>query len=290
VSVLVTGATGFIGTNFCETETRLSLFKLSSHIRINESSRLNRALGKELEGHSVVLHLAGLAHNNYSVQELHRINHLGTLELATAAGQAGVKRFIFLSTVNVHGSFSGEYPFTETSDLDESLSQLKIATEKGLVDIGADTGMEITIVRSVLVYGKDAPGNVGRLNKLVSILRISPFGLIRNKKSLISVANLCDFLYTCCIHAKAGDEVFLVSDDDVVSTPELLSSIALGLGRKIYHLPVPVRVLSFLGGLCSRSKQVEQLIVNLEVDCSKARSLLGWSPLETMAQAMAKLK
>ncbi len=290
MNVMVTGSAGFIGSHFCENETRLSIYELDSNLRVNSACSSNPFLNNKLGNCDAVLHLAGLAHGNHSAQELNEVNHLGTLELASAAAKAGVKRFVFVSTVNVHSGATCNTPITEESSLDYLISPSKISAEEGLKKIGSETNMEITIVRPVLVYGKGAPGNMGLLYGMVSRLPFTLFGLINNKKSFISVGNLCDFLYVCCTHPKAGNEVFLISDNKSVSISVFMSAIAVGLDRKICHLPVSNSILRILGNLIGRSKQVVQLLDNLEVDISKAKNLLDWLPPETLGQAMGKIK
>jgi nucleoside-diphosphate-sugar epimerase len=290
MKVFVTGACGFIGTHFCLNETRILCHKLNPRVRLNDGVNLELEELSELSTCNTVLHLAGLAHGKYSEQELNEVNHLATLQLASTSAKAGVKRFVFVSSVNVHGNRTYDAPFTELSELDQSIFPSKIQAEAGLKIIGKETGMEITIVRPVLVYGKDAPENMGLLMRMVSKLPFLPFGLVKNKKSFISLGNLSDFLYICCTHKNAGNETFLISDDQAVSTSGLMNAMALGLGKNIYSLLVPTWALYFLGYISGKSKHVQQLIGDLEVDCSKAKNLLDWFPIETMAQAMKKLK
>jgi len=289
MALLITGAAGFIGSYFCKYELECSVHQLESNIKINSSCGSNSVLKNELNNCSVILHLACLAHSNYSAQELDEVNHLGTLALATAAAKAGVKRFVFVSTVNVHGGVSVK-PFTENSNLDDSINTSKVKAENGLKIIGAQTGMEITIIRPVLVYGKGAPGNMALLIRMASKLPFTPFGLVKNKRSFISVSNLCSFISVCVTHPKAANETFLVSDGYTVSTPVLMSAMALGMGKYIYHIPVPIWMLKFAAKLLGKSKQIGQILGDFEVETSKSQEVLGWSPPETMAQAMVKLK
>lgn len=290
MKVLVTGSTGFIGKSFCEIKSAYEVYKLPSTIRIGNESRNDLALIHELEGKNVVLHFAGLAHANYPEEDLDNINHLGTLELASAAAKAGVRRFIFLSSVNVHGLISSSDSVNESFRRMSSLSPSKVNAELGLLKLGKESGMEITIIRPVLVYGKGAPANMGMLIKIASILPFTPFGLINDKRSYISISNLCDFISLCVSHPKAANETFLITDDNDVSIKQLMDLAASGLGRKIFHIPIPVFVLKILGHVLGRSKQVEQLTGSLQIDISKAKNFLGWSPIETMEQAMSKLK
>lgn len=288
--VLVTGASGFVGAYFSKCTNEFSIYKLGSNIRINEYSSSNVLLQNILKDKSTVLHLANLAHKKFTDDELNAVNNIGTLELAIAASRAGIKRFVYVSTVNVHSDFIHGMPITEMSPLGRFPSSSKLRAEEGLQKIGRETGMEVTIVRSVLVYGVDAPGNMGLITKMVSRFPFTPFGLVKNSRSLISIGNLCDFLALCLSHPKAADEVFLVSDDQVISTPKLMDAIAIALGNKLFHLPIPVSLLRFTGRLLGKSNQVEHLIGDLEVDVSKAKTLLDWVPIETMEQAMSELK
>lgn len=290
MKVLVTGATGFIGNFFCRMDGDYDIYKLSSSIRLGGECSVNPGLIHALEDKDVVLHLAGLAHNFYSASELDEVNHVATLELAIAAEKAGVKRFIFLSTVNVHGLLSSICPISESSEQSFNITTSKVKAEKELLRFGEEKDMEITIIRSVLVYGRGAPANMGLLIKLASSLPFSPFGLLKNRRSYISISNLCSFISLCIAHPKAGDEVFLISDDNDVSTKNLMTIIASGLSRKIFHVPIPVLILKVLGYIFGGSKQVEQLTGDLQVDINKAKTLLKWSPVETMEQAMRKLK
>jgi nucleoside-diphosphate-sugar epimerase len=290
VSVLVTGATGFIGSHFLKNESRINLRILTNDLRSVKSCNEGPALQMSLADSDVVLHLAGLAHKKFSDEALDDINHLATLHLARASAEENVKRFVFVSTVNVHGRSTSGIPFVETSKIDSSSAQSKIKAENGLIKIGKETGMEVTIIRPVLVYGLGAPGNMGLLIKIATNVFFTPFALVNNKRSFISIGNLCDFLYTCCVHPKAANEVFLISDGKSISTPEIISAISLGMSKKILQLPIPVFALRALGKIIGRAGQVDQLIGDLEVDCSKATELLGWKHPETMAQAMDKFK
>jgi len=190
MSILITGSTGFIGSCFCQNKPEFTINKLDPSIRINSTCGSNSLLKKQLKKNNTVLHLAGLAHGSYTEQELNEVDHLGTLELAAAAAKAGVKRFVFISTVNVHGNMISIVPFTEISGLDNSVNLSKAKAEEGLKKIGKENSMEVTIIRSVLVYGKNAPGNFGLLSKIVSKLPFTPFALVKNKRSFISVGEI----------------------------------------------------------------------------------------------------
>jgi nucleoside-diphosphate-sugar epimerase len=290
MEILLTGATGFIGSFISERRVIGKINALSSTIKINRTCGSNTSLIGELKKNDVVLHCAGLAHGDHTQADLDNVNHLGTLELASAAEKAGVRRFIFLSSVNVHGLISDIYPINETSEKNSNISPSKFKAEQALLRLSKESEMEITIIRSVLVYGKGAPANMGLLIKLASYVPFTPFGLLRNKRSYISISNLCDFISLCISHPKAGNQEFLISDDYDVSTKKLINLIASGRRREIFHIPVPIPLVKLICFVIGRSKQFEQLTGSLQVDISKAKNILGWSPIETMEQAMDKLK
>jgi nucleoside-diphosphate-sugar epimerase len=289
--LLVTGSTGFIGSYFCKKETQLELSKLDSNVRINSSCGSNPFLQKELNNSSVVLHLAGLAHRKYTEQELDEVNHLGTLELALAAVKAGVKRFVFVSSIGVNGKLTNGKSFDEVDMAvpHNSFTESKWQAEQGLLAIAKESGMEVVIIRPVLVYGANASGNFGLLTKLVKKLPFLPFTLVNNKRSFISIDNLCDFISVCITHPKAANQTFVIADGEPVSTKVFTNAMAKGLRKKVTQLPIPVWIMSVVAKLCGKSSQSQQLLGDLEVDCSKARDLLGWTPSETMRQAMGKL-
>jgi nucleoside-diphosphate-sugar epimerase len=299
MNILITGATGFVGNRLLDLfpndcisvlgrSIPKSFFGVSTIKPINGYEDYSDCLA----GIDVVIHLAAVAHENLKTSgDFSGVNVNGAYNLAKQSKDAGVKRFIFISSIGVLGD-GNKKPFSEET-LESPHSEYahsKLKAERALQKLSTETGLKLVIIRPVLVYGKNAPGNFGLLTKLVCKLPLTPFGLVNNKRSFISVDNLCNFILLCTSHPKAVGEVFLISDGKSVSTPVFISSIADGLDKYIYHLPVPNFILRFLGSLLGKSKQVGQLIENLEVDCAKARNLLNWTPTETMAQAMFKLK
>jgi nucleoside-diphosphate-sugar epimerase len=304
-NILITGSNGFIGDHFVEA------FKSNNDY---ELILLNRNLNPEIHflqlainlefitdksidyGIDTVVHLAGIAHrpsvDNKSVDEIFRdVNTKATLNLAKVLSRKGLKRFIFVSSIGVSGS-STTIPFTdsEAPNPQTNYSLSKYEAEEGLKLLSEKLGFELVIVRPPLVYGSSAPGNFGSLVGLVSKVPLLPFGLTKNLRSFISVDNLANFLSVCVSHPKAAGEIFLISDGEDVSTKEFTNAIAKGLGRSLYQLPIPVKLMDFVAKLLGREKQAEQLFGSLQVNSSKASELLGWKPPETMSQAMKKLK
>jgi nucleoside-diphosphate-sugar epimerase len=165
----------------------------------------------------------------------------------------------------------------------------KWEAEQGLQKIGADTGMEIVIVRPPLVYGAGVKANFSELIRLVDKKWPLPFGAVNNRRSFIAIDNLIDFILICIDHRNAAGEVFLVSDGDDVSTAELVRRIAMAQGRKVYLWPIPVQMLLTLSWLFGKRQSMARLCGNLQLDNSKALCLLNWQPKIKMNDALKKI-
>ncbi|RZP92732.1 NAD-dependent epimerase/dehydratase family protein [Vibrio vulnificus] len=299
MKILMTGSTGFIGNYLASLEiidryvVRIgekhnfqSCFAIDS---LNAETNWDGAF----EGIEVVIHLAGLAHSNrFSEQDYEKVNVAGTLRLACEASKQGVRRFVFVSSIGVNGTYTSNEPFSVNSSVNphNEYAQSKYNAELGLKKIAEESGLEVVIVRPTLVYGPDAPGNFGMLTKLIKRLPLLPFGLATNRRDFISVQNLADLLVTCATHPNAAGHTFLASDSETVSTKEFTNAIAKGLDKKIFQLPVPVTLMRLAGKLIGKLAMIEQLYGNLEVDSSNIKEVLGWTPPFTMEQSMALLK
>lgn len=296
---LITGATGFIGRELTKLE-----YDFRSIVRLDENHRfkdyyvipdLNESTDWSncLYGINTIIHLAGLAHNNFhTALEYKTINTNGALRLASEAAKSGVRRFVFVSSIGVNGTSTVGPPFTPHSKENPHnlYAQSKYHAELGLKKISEDTGLEVVIVRPTLVYGANAPGNFGLLTNLVSKFPILPFGLVHNRRDFIAVQNLVDLLITCATHPAAAGHTFLASDCETVSTKHFTNAIAEGLGKKVIQVPIPVNLMRFVGKLTGKSTMIEQLCGDLEVDSSNIKEVLGWTPPLTMKQAMATLR
>jgi nucleoside-diphosphate-sugar epimerase len=261
---LITGQSGFIGSHFVS----------SACIDLREEFSIN-----DLIGFKSIIHLAGLAHAKYTIEEYSAINVELTLKLAKLAAKAGVKRFVYLSSINVQNS----------SYLKEPSVHSKLCAEQGLIEIAKSTGLELVIVRSPLVYGKGAPGNFKKLVGLVKYSPFTPFLITRNKRDFIAVQNLVDLLITCANHPNAANNTFLASDGEAVSIKQFTNAIAKGLNKKLFQVPVPVSLMRLFARLVGKSALAEHLLGNLQVDSFNAQEVLGWVPPYTMEQAMASL-
>lgn len=297
---LITGASGFIGRylqsldhlDFCcvirdgNKNNFESFFEVSG---IDADTDWNGAF----ENVDSIIHLGGLAHKNiYTKAEYLSVNTAGTLRLANQAVKAGVRRFIFVSSIGVNGNSTQTLPFNESNIPAPSnyYSESKYLAELGLLKIMKETGLEVVIIRPPLVYGNNAPGNFCSLVNLVKKSPFLPFGLCKNKRSYISVGNLCDFICTCVSHPKASGEIFIVSDGPAISTKALTNAIAQAVGTSLKQLAVPIWLIRCVGNIFNKKNKVDQLLGDLEIDSSKARKLLNWFPPETMMQAIKKLK
>tara|TARA_R110001606_G_scaffold178752_1_gene325438 strand:+ start:22745 stop:23692 length:948 start_codon:yes stop_codon:yes gene_type:complete len=293
--ILLTGTTGFVGNNLANTLSMKTGSIVKSVVRrvtdnndglcfevgeINASTDYTHALNNTI----VVIHCAARAHvanhsTTDSLAQFRAVNTDGTLNLASQAAEAGVKRFIFLSSIGVHG-ISNTTPFLISDKLApvEDYAVSKLEAEIGLRKIAEETGMEVVIIRPSLVYGPNAPGNFGKFAKLASKNLPLPFGAVHNKRSLVSLDNLVDLIITCIDHPNAANQTFLVSDDHDVSTTELLREMALATGKKPRLLPVPMSWLQMAGKLTGKQAVIDRLCGSLQVDISHTKDVLGWKP------------
>lgn len=219
------------------------------------------------------------------------VNVEGTLNLARQAATLGVKRFLFISSVKVNGeSTLPGRAFTETDapNPHDAYGQSKHEAEQGLRQIAADTGMEVVIIRPPLVYGPGVKANFAALMHAVRRGWPLPLGAVHNKRSMVALDNLVDFIITCITHPQAADQTFFVSDGQDLSSTDLVRGMAQAAGVTSRLLPVPVWALQTGASLLGKSDAVQRLCGNLQVDISKARSLLGWAPPLVVSEGLRR--
>lgn len=297
MSILLTGSNGFIGQqltnvlldrgyNLLNVLRFGAAFDKRPNVQIKRVSCFDEVQLSTIDftGINCVVHLAAKAHvfhdERINSLELFRIANVeSTLNLARLAANAGVKRFVFLSSIGVNGT-SNNKPFCVTDEPapSEHYARSKLEAEIGLRQIALDTGIEVVIVRPPLVYGANAPENFGRLIKLVQKNVPLPLGAIYNKRSFVGLDNLIDLIVTCIEHTKAANKTFLVSDDSDLSTTELLKTMTLAANKRARLVPVPVWVLKFVAKLFNKSAAIERLCDNLQVDISYTKDILSWVP------------
>jgi len=310
MKVLVTGSNGFVGRVVLKQLNVLSGLQAVGAVRhavgltgtsVVEVGNLTAQTdwSLTLAGADAVVHLAARVHVMHDTEDdplatFRAVNLDGTLNLARQAAAAGVKRFVFMSSVKVNGeSTLAGRAFTE-ADLpnpQDAYGQSKHEAEQGLRQLSADTGMEVVIVRPTLVYGPGVKANFAALIRVVQRGWLLPLGAVHNQRSLVALDNLVDFIVTCITHSQAANQTFLVSDGQDLSTTELVRGMAQAARVPARLLPVPVWALQAGASLLGKNDAVQRLCGNLQVDISKARSLLGWVPPvsveEGLRQAMA---
>jgi nucleoside-diphosphate-sugar epimerase len=251
-------------------------------------------LAAALRGVDVVVHLAARVHMMNddapdTLTEFRRVNVEGTVALARAAVEHGVRRIVFVSSVKVNGEATAGRPFTDDDAPapQDPYGVSKREAEDALRMIGTRTGMEITIVRPALVYGPGVRANFLHLLKTVERGIPLPLPNIQNRRSLVGVENLADLLVECVGHPGAANETFMASDGEDVSTRELVARMAKALGRPARFLPVPESAIRLAARMTGKEAAVDRLFGSLVVDSSKARQKLGWKPPVTLDNGLA---
>lgn len=247
-----------------------------------------------LRGHEVLVHTAGRAHVLYnqganSLAEFRLVNVEGTLALARQAADAGVRRFVFVSSIGVNGNVNTR-PFTAADPPNpvEPYAQSKWEAEQGLMQLATETDMDFVIIRPPLVYGPGAPGNFGSLVRWIEKGIPLPLGAIDNKRSLAGIDNLVDLIIRCIDHPAAANHVFLAGDGEDLSTTDLLRGVGKAMGRPARLIPVPVGLLQFGATLLGKKAMVQRLLGSLQVDISKTRELLDWKPPFTVEEGLRR--
>ena len=300
MKLLVTGATGFVGTAL-RARLAASRHEVVPAVRSKSGLPHEVVVGNldvstdwqpALTGCDVVIHLAARVHvMNDAAQDpqaLYRAtNTEATLNLARQAVQAGVKRFVFVSTVKVNGEGRDTaYRETDVPAPEDAYAISKWEAEQGLRRIARETGLEVVILRPPLVYGPGVKANFLRLMRTVEKGWPLPLGAVRNRRSLLYLGNFVDAIRACVEHPAAAGQTFLLDDGQAVSTPELIRAVAHAMGRPARLLAVPVGVLELAGALLGKRAAVARLTGSLFVDSSAIRLRLAWTPPYTMRQGL----
>lgn len=315
MQVLVTGASGFVGKALARRVASEPGCSVIAAVRVLERGgvaaggshgaavrwvELGDLAGAELNpdlfaGVDVVVHCAARVHVMHEIDAdplaaFRAVNVHGTLKLAQAAAQAGVKRFVFLSSVKVHGeSTSIGKPFTADTALcpADPYAISKAEAEQALMALAAKIGLDVVIVRPPLVYGPGVNANFLSMMKWLNKGVPLPLGAIRNRRSLVALDNLIDLLMVCLDHPYAGGQAFLVSDGEDLSTTELLCRLGMALGKPARLIPVPPGLLRSSAVLLGKRAVMERICGSLQVDIKRTRTVLGWSPPVSVDRALA---
>ena|SRR5690625_113916 len=302
-NTLVTGSNGFVGSALFE-HLVAGGFSVTGTVRqrVSSSSDLvpigeigpDTDWSNALPGHQAIVHTAARVHVMEDsaadpLAEFRWVNVEGTLNLARQAAQAGIQRFVFISSIKVNGEatepgrpFRAEDPPAPLDPYGIS----KMEAEQGLRTLANDTSMEVVIIRPPLVYGPGVKANFQAMMRWLQRGIPLPLGAIHNRRSLVALDNLVDLIVTCLHHPAAANQTFLVSDGEDLSTTELLQRMSAALGKPARLLPVPATLLSLSATLLGRRAMAERLVGSLQLDSSPARQLLGWEPKVSVEEAL----
>ena len=306
MKVLLTGSNGFLGQYLSQflaekgdsvlAHTRKA--QTFDHPNIhNINFDLNDNLDNiDLNQVEVIIHCAGRAHVMHETATsplgvYRHTNVKGTLNLAQKAVESGVRRFIYLSSIKVNGEQTTTQAF-QPNDIvhtDDPYGLSKYEAEQALLELSKNTGLEVVIIRPVLIYGPNVKANfksmVGLANKKIPL----PIGCLDNKRSMVSLYNLVDLIHVCMTHPKAKNEVFLASDQDDISVKQLFEKLAYHQNNNLIILPVPKSLIAFLASLVGKKAMASRLCSELIVDTSKNTQLLGWTAPYTVDTSLQKM-
>lgn len=302
MKVLLTGANGFLGKGILSSLSKEHQVSIVSRKHIHSECDVDKNLAvgdfngttdfsTATSGQDCVLHVAGKAHSskvaNETYDEFKSVNVDATLNLASQAASDGVGRFIFISSIGVHGS-SSSHPFkhNDVPFPQGHYAKTKLEAELGLKSIGEESGMEIVIIRPPLIYGANAPGNFSILRRAVESGIPLPLGAIENERSFVALENLIDLLQVCIEHPNAANQTFLVSDDEIISTTDFIKCMIEATGRNTRLVPVPASVLAGIASLIGKTEQLKKLTDSVSVDIEHTKSTLNWQPPLNSRQAM----
>ena len=291
MTYLITGATGFVGKSLC------TLLENSEYLIRRNHQRMNAMdWSQELLSVDTVIHLAARVHvmldtSTDSLTEFRAVNVAGTLNLARQSAAAGVKRFVFLSSIKVNGEFTlPNQPFTaDETNPQDPYGISKYEAEIGLRKLAVETGLQVVIIRPPLIYGAGVKANFASLLGIVKRGLPLPLGAVtQNRRSFVALDNLIDLIITCINHPNAANQTFLVSDNDDVSTADLLRKMAVAQGIPSRLLPVPVALLNLCANLIGKQAIAQRLLGNLQVDISHTQKLLDWQPIISLEEGLRR--
>jgi nucleoside-diphosphate-sugar epimerase len=306
--LLITGASGFVGRALTlqaaarglplRVALRRPEIDLPAGVEAARISALDADTewGAALEGVAVVAHCAARAHvlgelSSDPLAEFRRVNVQGTLNLARQAIRAGVRRFIFISSIKVNGAETHLKPFTadDVAAPSSPYALSKYEAESALRLLSKEAGLELVVIRPPLVYGPGAKGNFEAMIRWIERGIPLPLGAIHNKRSLVALDNLVDLVLLCLQHPAAPDQTFLVSDGEDLSTTELLQRLGQALRKPVRLIPVPSTLLKAAAFMAGKSDIAQKLVGSLQVDASYTRKLLNWSPPISVSEGLRRV-
>lgn len=301
MQILVTGANGFVGRKLCthivehghQVRRAVRVADGAPDTVVLDDSASAKSMAQAMSGMDCVIHLAAAVHVMGTVDAALRTtyqktNVVFTRRLAEAARDAGVRRFVFVSTIKVCGEISRDHPLreTDTEQPTDPYACSKWAAEQELRALAERTGLEVVIVRPPLIYGPEVRANFLALLSAVSAGLPLPFAWFSNKRSMLYIDNFSSALLACATHPQAVGETFHVADADSVTLPDLVTELSVAIGRRPRIFPLPKWFLRVATVVVGRGRQIERLINDLEVDSSKIRNMLGWFPAYSFRQGI----
>jgi nucleoside-diphosphate-sugar epimerase len=305
-NIFVTGASGFVGQAVCKALSDLKYSVCGAvrnkdiipplpNVKYVSTGDINPNLDWKdlLAGYDYVIHCAGIAEQkNIIFKDIYKqINTDVTIKLAEQCVIAGVKKFIFLSSISVLGNYTNYKPFTQSDKANPlgSYAQSKYEAEKQLLKINDKTSLEVIIIRPPIIYGNLTKGNIARLIKLLKLRLPLPFGLIKNKKSFINIENLVDILICCIRRPNLKGKVFLVSDDEDVSLTYFLQNITREMGYRLLIFPFPIFLLKLIANFFGKGNEINKLLSNLQIDINYTKDILNWKPSVSVKDGIRKM-
>jgi nucleoside-diphosphate-sugar epimerase len=308
MSILLTGASGFVGNAILSTAYQRNL-KILPIYRSARSENLrsdsvfvpvidhSTDWSEALLGIDTLIHTAALTHIISKslwdhLAEFRCVNVEGTLNLARQAAAAGVRRFIFISSIKVNGESTSQgcsFTADDAPAPQDAYGLSKAEAEAGLQQLSQETAMEVVIIRPPLVYGPGVKGNFSRLLRWVTLGLPIPLGLVtNNRRSLVALDNLVDLIFTCVNHPNAANQTFLVSDDEDLSTADLMRRIGESLNKPARLVSIPVSMLIIASRLFGKSSTAQRLLGSLQVDITKTCTVLNWKPQVSVDEGLRR--
>lgn len=291
-TILVTGANGFIGRALHRrlVEEGLAVRAVSRSVAYGcmpiGSIEADTDWSAAVDGVDSIVHLAARVHvmrdqDADPLAAFRKVNVEGTAKLASEAARHGVRRFVFVSSIKVNGESTRDGTPFRADDPPAPMDAYGISkheAEQALLRLGSETEMEIVVIRPPLVYGPGVKANFEAMMRWLLRGVPLPLGAIRNRRTLVALDNLVDLIVTCLCHPHAANEIFLAGDAEDLSTPELLRRLARALGVRARLIPMPASLLEAAAAAVGKRAVTRRLCGNLQIDISKARRLLDWSP------------
>jgi nucleoside-diphosphate-sugar epimerase len=309
--ILLTGGSGFIGAAVASAMSK-AFPDLIIPFRTSCASSASSSLGSEqlkisdisgqtkweglLNGVYSIVHCAAVTSLDGGLHPegksaLRAVNIDGTLNLARQAAAASVKRFIFISSIKVNGGATKYGSAFTADDIPKPIDEYGISkwkAEQGLMQLAAGTKMEVVIIRPPIVYGPNVKGNFAKLGTLIAKGVPLPLAMIKNKRSFMAIDNLVDLIITCITHPKAANQIFLASDAQDLSTPDLLNGMAKAMERNLKLFPFPSPLLNLGAAVIGKKNEADSLLGSLQLDISKTRDVLDWSPVIDVEEGLRR--